>query len=223
MSKLSKREKTLLTILVVFGTIALSVLYVITPSLNTLSEKQLLLQSMDQQKAEIQTSIQKLPNIEQQLKDLKNKSQGLYSTLNMMKSYETSLLFSDLYKKHNIMPLSLNISDYQTADLVPANTVSGTDSEAGASASPSPSPSNTNGEGTEDSSSLDNQYVLKKAVSAQFTGSWSDVLAFIDELNATSPSLIIRKFTMSTRADEQSVYNLEIDIYEFRNPTSDTN
>lgn len=235
MGKLSKREKALLIILVVFGSLALSMMYVITPSLNTLTEKRLLVQSLDQQKTEIQTSIKKLPDIEQQLKDLKNKSEGLSSTLNMMKSYETSLLFSNLYKKHNITPISLDISDYQAADLVTTNTASGTSagSSPASSASPSgssPSPSgssapaassDTSAGGNKEKDDLSDQTVLKKVVTAQFSGKWSDVLAFIDDLNATSPSLIIQKFEMTNRADNQSVYNLEVDVYEFRNPTSD--
>lgn len=202
--KLSKREITLIAILILILVIVVPFLVFIQPRLSILVMNQETLIVMKKQKEELELKIQKIDENLIQIENLQKEAGELYELMEQTKSYDISLMLSELLTKHNLMPVSLFISPYQQAP-IPENPEDTAESENTEEA---------------DTAMAQQDMALIRTADLFFTGERANVNSFVDELTNMNKSVLIKSFTISQ--GEEINYEIKIDFYEFSEPQVQT-
>lgn len=115
--RLTKREKTMLVILLVFGTLALFSAYALVPAMESLQYETTVLSEMqlelDAQLARVRT----VETVEQELADAQTEAASLHDTLYAKRTYDTGLALSNMLAKYSLSPVQLTIGERETSPL----------------------------------------------------------------------------------------------------------
>ena len=108
---LSKREKRLLMVMVVFGLFAVMVIYVIIPFYNELEDKSALYMDLEYEKIQIEMALageQRIANTHKDAFDEYNRASRRFLSESL--SNEVGRMLTALCEDHELQPLSLNLS-----------------------------------------------------------------------------------------------------------------
>lgn len=221
--KLQKREKALLLVLafvVLLGVVGGMWIY---PQWTALQVSRANLEKLEERKVETQLIIGSTFQNEKEIQRLQAQAKELYRLMEQTKSYDVSLLLSDMLARHGLTPLALTISDYSPAELPdtggePADKPEEalpTDKE---DAAPEESPSaDSEDAAPEETGPPTSPYTYKRTAVLDFAGSRDDAYAFLDEIGGYNPSVLVQGYTVEVQ-DKEETYEVRLLLYEFTAP-----
>lgn len=190
MRGLTKREKTLLIILVVFAAASLFIAYAIMPAISARSTERSELSALEDKLVEQQTLYTTYSNNEAALTAANAKSVELYGQLYSNKTYDTGLLLSNMLSKHSLTPLDMTIGGRSRSALMDY----------------------VDDEGNK--VTVDTGYAFCREVTVRFTGARTDANSFINELCSFDTRYVLHGVDI-TYTDERTDYTVQLTLYEF--------
>ncbi|MEG1547998.1 MAG: hypothetical protein RR527_04595 [Clostridia bacterium] len=190
MNGFTKREKTLLLILLVFGTLALFTAYVLVPQMGELKQMRMDLLDAQYEFDKQQLEFANQQTVQQQLDQADAEAVELYGELHGKKTYDTGLMLSDMLARHSLVPINLTIGERTRSALMDTVDETGKPVE------------------------VDTQFAYCREVSLSFTGQRSDADAFTDEISAFDTRYVLHGLTL-TRSGENTEYTIQLTLYEF--------
>ena len=185
----------MLVCLLVIGTLALFVAYVIIPGMTTVKENQTTLDDLELQLTEKQNALSSYEGIQGQLDEANAETVNLYGELYGNKTYDTGLLLSNMMAQHNLTPVNLEICDATLSTLVETEE---TTDENGNVTEATPAP-----------------YAKQREVTLVFTGLRSDADAFYNELSTFDLRYVLHGMTLTYNGDGATQYMAQLTLYEF--------
>lgn len=196
--KLSKREKILLLVLVVFGTLALFTAYALLPAVSALTVEKQEVSALRSDVLSLQTEYEYYQDNLAELEAEKARSEELYGELYGEKTYDIGLQLSDMLARYNLTALELTIGDRTDSKLLDYQDEEGNQMYVGTG------------------------YAFCREVSLRFTGDRGPANAFMDALSEYDVRYVLHGMNTTVGA-ERTEYVVQLTLYEFDDTAANVN